>query len=249
MKTTTLIALIAGMALSVSHASAAFITFDNRADFVAALGSTLIDDNVNQFSGLELDFENSSVNTVTPGPTLGGFDVSHSGDESITQFVDGNNLNTGAIGSTPVTIQLIIDQNGAPGLFGNTNNLSDTGSISITTPGITAFGFDTFILNDGGSGALLGPEDGADFIVNAGAMSQTFTPAANQPFFGVISTGDDLTSIDLVITSGAAAGGFEIIAMDNFIGGTAIPEPTSLALLGLGSLALIRRRRRAVITA
>ncbi|MFN3165531.1 MAG: PEP-CTERM sorting domain-containing protein [Phycisphaeraceae bacterium] len=61
--------------------------------------------------------------------------------------------------------------------------------------------------------------------------------------FTTFSTGNVGPGSQVVLTlSGATDGGSEAVALDN-ITVTSIPEPTSLALLGLGGLLVARRRR------
>ncbi len=54
-----------------------------------------------------------------------------------------------------------------------------------------------------------------------------------------------LTGIHIVDKNGASVGPREIVSASGHIYPQAVPEPTSMAALGLGGLALLRRRRRA----
>jgi hypothetical protein len=65
----------------------------------------------------------------------------------------------------------------------------------------------------------------------------TFISLADAAFAGV-----DLTSIDTITFSGSNATRASDVAIDN-IGFSVVPEPTSFALLGLGGLMVMRRRR------
>lgn len=97
---------------------------------------------------------------------------------------------------------------------------------------------DITIHHDGGSITL---QDVA-FTVTPGGTSNTQTSAAQQ-----ISFGSDYTGVTSVvfddITGGSGQTGWQEIA---FIAAaiTAVPEPSSSALLGLGGLALLLRRKR-----
>lgn len=90
---------------------------------------------------------------------------------------------------------------------------------------ITAFGFDYSSID--GNDEMLFEVD-----------SQTFTAAApsSSGFFGITTDGG-FTEVRLVAPNGSD---FEYAGIDNIV---FTPEPTSLAMLGLGGLMTIRRRR------
>ena len=70
-------------------------------------------------------------------------------------------------------------------------------------------------------------------------IDNTFTTVGQANISGI---GNSLT---LTYTAGPNNGGSEPFAFDNVrVSGSVIPEPTSAALLGLGGLAMCRRRRR-----
>lgn len=226
------------------------ITYSDRATFIAALDSTTIEEDLEQITG-ELDFDNSSVNTVSPG-ALTGFDVSHSGDEQTTQFVDGNGaVNGAAVGNTTSSIQLIVDFAGTTGAFGANSNAADIGQITIDAGGVNAFGFDTYLFNDQGldiigSPQALGLEPGVlTTVEDVLGNQQSYTINSTDRFFGVVSTDAAISTITFAATPTYSSSGGELIAIDNFVGGvSSVPEPSSIILLAGGLFALASRRYR-----
>ncbi|MEO0483378.1 MAG: PEP-CTERM sorting domain-containing protein [Planctomycetota bacterium] len=243
--TATVVVAAAGRA-----ASAQFVSFNDRAAFLAALDTTLIDDDLEQFAGADVDFENSSANASSPGPLLGGFDVSHSGDEVTTQFVNGSLTNSVNTGNPGVDIQFILDLAGTTGAFGGFSNQADTGTITVQTAGVNAMGFDAFGFNDQGLSFLadpqaLGTEMGVlTTVQDTLGNTSSFTINASDPFFGVVGLAAPIDFITFEAVTTFANSGVEFISIDNIVGGVStIPAPASLALLGLGGLTIARRRR------
>lgn len=255
MKNTTLLAAVIVLLASAQVATAQFVTFNNRADFLAALSSTLIDDDLNRYAPNDIDFENTSVNTVSAGNPLMGFDVSHVGDEITTQFVNGSLTNMTNTGNPTPDMQFLLDLAGVTGAFGSTSNVADSATITVQTAGVNAFGFDTFGFNDQGQSFLVDPGTlGVEMGVTTTVMdslgnSENITVAASDPFFGVVAftPGAQLSTIAFSANTTFATSGTEFIAIDNFVGGTSsIPEPgtIALALIGACGFAAVRMRRR-----
>ncbi|QDT70207.1 hypothetical protein MalM25_31530 [Planctomycetes bacterium MalM25] len=252
MKTTaSLLATAALFSIAGGASAATFITFNNRADFLDALDATLIDDNLNRYNN-DIDFENTTVNTVSPGNPLLGFDVSHSGDEITTQFVNGTLTNMANTGNPTPDLQFLLDLAGVPGAFGSNSNQADTGTITVQTAGVNAFGFDAFGFNDQGQSFLvdpgtLGNEMGViTKVLDSAGNMQDFTIQASDAFFGVITTAPGATIEDIVFsaTTTYANSGTEFIAMDNFIGGSSsVPEPATAMMLALAGVGVLVRRQ------
>ena len=211
------------LVLTTCHTgSADIIVTNNRAGFISSLDSTLINENLEGFSGSDVDFENSSVNASSFGSPLSGFDVSHTGDEIVTQFVNGTFTNNEQTGNPGVDIQFLLDLAGVTGAFGSQSNQADSGVIAVTLPGVNAFGFDTFGFNDQGLSFLLDPQT---LGVELGVLTTILDSAGNtlevaidptDTFFGVTSTQGDIESITFSAVPTFATSGVEFIAIDNF---------------------------------
>ena len=76
--------------------------------------------------------------------------------------------------------------------------------------------------------------------ITSGTFSQTYDISG---FGGGDFSIEDVSNVLAVFTVDAAAAGVGAISIDNF-NMTAVPEPSSTALLGLGGLALMLRRKR-----
>ncbi|MGD0139363.1 MAG: PEP-CTERM sorting domain-containing protein [Tepidisphaeraceae bacterium] len=99
----------------------------------------------------------------------------------------------------------------------------------------TAIGFDTF--TNGAAPPVVTIYDTTDDVLATINLSQA---PDSQGFFGVTST-VPIGKIDWLATDGQIVN----TGVADFRVGTAVPEPASLSLLGLGAVALLGRRRRA----
>ncbi len=224
--TTALIALTAaGPALAQD-----FTAYNDRAAFLAAVDTVLIDDDLERYAPNDTDFENTSVNTLLPGNPLMGFDVAHVGDEITTQFVNGTMTNGSETGNPGVDIQFLLDLAGVTGAFGSFSNVADMATITVQTAGADAFGFDTFGFNDQGQALLtspgaLGNEMGVMLTVyDTLGNSAMFTVNATDPFFGVVGCVAPIDRIELDAIAMFAPDGTEFVAIDNFVGGIAVEK-------------------------
>jgi len=134
------------------------------------------------------------------------------------------------------------------------SNGSENGIADITAPIDALIG--VFLNNNEPS--LSAPPPPLDFTTSASRNFTTISPELSQPFF--IGTGEDSADIlqQFVAPAGATrlffgmmdqynwsdnVGSFQITATDVTAISGSLPEPGSLALLSIGALGLIRRRR------
>jgi len=149
-------------------------------------------------------------------------------------------ISDGAAGPNSVGLQNSIEDGGQPGLQ------------ELTTVDVSFYWASDFGAGGVGSAAarIL---DGTGNIVanesvslpnNGGNYEQITFPTLNVPAFGAAPADEYAVFVEF----SAAAGAFEGSSSGGFVDdvvaeGTFVPEPTSLALLGFGGLALMRRRR------
>ena len=171
-------------------------------------------------AGSSLGFESYEVapDTFAAQYDFSGFSVSETnGIDALT-----NVLINGAFGTTPVT-----DGNGAIWYDDNGDSLSHFFSFA---SGVNAFGLD------------ITTSEASTVTITGSGFSTTLSLGANMPtFFGVIDT---MVSDFSPITFNASGG--PLVGFDSTYYGTAVPEPASLALLGLGLLGMGFVRRRQV---
>ena len=124
----------------------------------------------------------------------------------------------------------------AAGTFQITTHHLAQGSVAATTSNKSSF---DILVTDADSAAF--SQDEGNFLMGAGSTTTFFAPTVH--VFEVTSNGTDavILRIDPTLLAGGGQGawtglsGLEIAA---------VPEPSSTALLGLGGLALIFRRRK-----
>ena len=200
----------------IAGAHASITTYTNRGAFLAALQPGYFDD---AFTG------------VSFGGIQGGSSTRSGNGYSVTYSASTSTLFSpvGAIGPNTVTADLIATVSGSP-----------------TT--IYAFGADFFFTDSTGdfqSFSGFNPIP-AGTAVNGIDPSSVLSSGTNSltNFYGWIST-TPLTSVTMA--GGSLIPDGHWAAMDNVVVGqlasTSAPEPTTLALLGLGAVALVRRRK------
>lgn len=126
---------------------------------------------------------------------------------------------------------------------GGLASLQENTMLSLSFDAVTNFGpggvgFYTLRILDG-SGAIVA-DTGLQPIV--GGLNQS--AALNVPAFGTAPADTYAAFAEFVVNAGAFQGSFAGARIDNVvIEGTLVPTPGTLALLGLGGLAMTRRRR------
>ncbi len=189
------------------------------------------------------------------GTTAGNWNnMANAGGNSLTNLID----DTGAIG----TIDLDLDISNASGVgsgFGGTFNAGATPSspFNIATAysdglfdnsGIgIGFAFTELVIGGVYEITLYGGRSNANFANGTVSFSTgsgtggTLESRTATTFTGT-ANGSGALTLDVVDSSGAVANGLNTTVSALSI--TAVPEPSSTALLGLGGLALILRRRK-----
>ncbi len=138
--------------------------------------------------------------------------------------------------------------------LGHSNLVNGSVGIDLTDGGATVFtlrfvgGTSNWVINDGGGGGEFGAGQG--FSANT-SLTFTFTYEGSNDYsytFGS-GSGDNFTAtntisgVDGIKLFTFSQGSGENFGANNLVV-TAVPEPSSAALLGLGGLALIMRRRK-----
>ncbi|MGB1130674.1 MAG: PEP-CTERM sorting domain-containing protein [Haloferula sp.] len=244
------LAVLAGLALAAAPASAALLAFD---DF-----STYTDGNISGQTGSPVGFEAGAWSSggITATTVSGGV-VTSSGNGfrthralspsiSIGTVYIRTNLALGTAADSFQALELSVAENN-----GDTNAVRITGgaNLNINVTGVGASNT-AITTNDGANHEWLielNLDTGAGQVWLDGNTA-AFDPSTGASAF-TASAGFSINAINLATFDGGSG---PSVALDDIqigqswsdVGVNAIPEPSAVALLGLGGLALLRRRRK-----
>jgi hypothetical protein len=212
-------------ALSVPLQAKAILVYSDRPTWEAAIGTVTGSEDFSTFA-IDTSFDGSSL-ALAAGMTIGSIGADGRGDHNLVDVTPLRSLET--------DVNTTNDARVLGGPFGP--NQSVTPFISFSSP-VWAFGADFKNLNDD---LLRTYVDLYNGTTNIASIEPVVLPSGNLRFLGFTSE----TSVTEIRFRWAANDAYGI---DNIaIARIPIPEPATLALLGLGmaSLAFVRRRRNA----
>ncbi len=216
--------ILLAMAMFLATASQAAITwFTDRTVWTTAIGAVTYNET---FSGFTVDTDFKPVAVAINGGSLSveGIDTTNFRniiDVPAFAFTDNN-------GTNHVSGYVNAAETNSPG-----RQIRNTLAFAHD-----AYGFETW-------GAASGERVTVEAYNGATLLSSfNITNNGSGIFTGFVASGGDFaTSVRYRSTNVTAGSGGEGFGMDN-LAGRAVPEPASMAVLGLGVAALLRRRRR-----
>lgn len=181
--------------------------------------------------------------TTTPGSLIGSTGTRNGTDAGLAYY-NGTmyNINGSGSGSSLYTVNLAT---GATTLVGSSLEFGDGLAIDLNG---NAFAIDAifddalFSVNLGtGASTFVGGLGLGNVSAQSGAAfdaSGTLYSLINDSIYTIDTTTGAATFVSAITLNGNQVGGFEGLAID------AVPEPTTMALLGAGALAMMRKRRK-----
>jgi len=213
----TSVVALSAILVAAATANAVPTTFASRAAWELALGGS---------PAYTVDFSSFVVDTSfqVAAVDAGPFSLQQAGPTVFRNVVD-------------VTPFMFADNNGTAHASMYTNAGETTVNLSLDSP-LTAWGADFYAAGTG-EGLTL-----ALFRPDSTLIGLLDVPGGASVFFGfTLDPGDTLGSIVFQSTTAQAGSAGEGFGLDN-VSGAAVPEPSTIALVGAGLLALGRRRRR-----
>ena len=229
MKTFTLLSAAVLAASMAASSQAALITYSSQSSFQQAAGATTLETFSNAKPGVSVANYLESFNGFTLSTVANG-DRSGIATGRVSSSTDNRSIPSNFIGQ-----QFFGWGNGPAGT--GSGNAAPTMTFTFAT-GVSAFGFDWFNTDTSDTYSVIVNNQQRFLIPKASGTAAT-------GFLGIVATnGETFTSV--TIQTSTYGGTITTAGLDNVrvSAPKAVPEPAGLALLGIGLLGVVARRRR-----